>query len=145
MEQLSLELDVENKDNIDISDDTENCEDNNNLIYTSRLRDLVKSIAEFEDFKGIQIGKDAVNRLQDTSKYIITMLILEIIEELKANNRKQIRQIEVDKSLDKILAKASGIDTALGLLREDIETLERLNTNTAVNKANIFINYGDKS
>jgi hypothetical protein len=144
MEQLELELGIEYKTLIDIANDEIVEDDIHNLIYEKRLRLLMKDIANFEEFEGVQITKEGVERLQDTSKYIITMLIIEILEELKANNRKQITSKNVDNALDKILAKASGIDSALTLLRENIVELEKLNTNTSVTKANQFINFRNK-
>ncbi|GAA0725254.1 hypothetical protein GCM10008905_20290 [Clostridium malenominatum] len=144
MEQLELELDIECTRLIDVVNDETLEEDAQNLIYKNRLRDLVKDIATFEEFEGIQITKDGLVRLQDTSKYIITMLIVEIIEELKNSNRKQITPKNVDNALDKILAKASGIDSALTLLRENIVELEKLNTNTSITKASQFINFEEK-
>lgn len=141
MDQLELELDIEYKKITDVINE-ENLEDDiQNLIYQNRLRDLVKDIANFEEFEGIQITKDGLERLQDASKYIITMLIVEIVEELRNSNRKQITPKNVDNSLDKILAKASGIDSALTLLRENILELEKLNTNTSITKASQFINF----
>lgn len=144
MDQLRMELDIEYKESTDIVNDETLEEDVQSLIYKNRLRDLVKDIANFEEFEGIQITKDGLVRLQDTSKYIITMLIIEIVEELRNSNRKQITPKNVDNALDKILAKASGIDSALTLLRENIVELEKLNTNTSVTKASQFINFGQK-
>lgn len=144
MDQLRMELDIEYKESTDIVNDETFEEDVQSLIYKNRLRDLVKDIANFEEFEGIQITKDGLVRLQDTSKYIITMLIIEIVEELRNSNRKQITPKNVDNALDKILAKASGIDSALTLLRENIVELEKLNTNTSVTKASQFINFGQK-
>ncbi|HBJ1646677.1 TPA: hypothetical protein LA462_001158 [Clostridium botulinum] len=144
MDQLRMELDIEYKKSTDIVNEETLEEDVQSLIYKNRLRDLVKDIANFEEFEGIQITKDGLVRLQDTSKYIITMLIIEIVEELRNSNRKQITPKNVDNSLDKILAKASGIDSALTLLRENIVELEKLNTNTSVTKASQFINFGQK-
>lgn len=144
MDQLRMELDIEYKELTDIVNDEVLEEDVQSLIYKNRLRDLVKDIANFEEFEGIQITKGGLVRLQDTSKYIITMLIVEIVEELRNSNRKQITPKNVDNALDKILAKASGIDSALTLLRENIVELEKLNTNTSVTKASQFINFGQK-
>lgn len=144
MDQLELELDIECKKLTDIVNEETLEDDIQNLIYQNRLRDLVKDIANFEEFEGIQITKDGLGRLQDASKYIITMLIVEIVEELRNNNRKQIAPKNVDNALDKILAKASGIDSALTLLREDIVELEKLNANTSITKASQFINFGQK-
>ncbi len=144
MEQLELDLDIEYKVLTNFVNDEKLEEDGQNLIYKNRLRDLVKDIAIFERFEGIQITKDGLSRLQDTSKYIITMLIVEIVEELRNSNRKQITPKNIDNALDKILAKASGIDLVLTLLRENIVELEKLNTNTSVTKANQFINFGEK-
>lgn len=144
MEQLEFELNVEYKELVDVINDETLEEDAQNLIYKNRLRDLLKDIATFEEFEGIQITKHGFGRLQDTSKYIITMLIVEIIEELRNNNRKQITPKNVDNALDKILTKASGIDSALTLLRKNIVELEKLNTNTSVTKASQFINFGEK-
>ena len=144
MEQLEFELDIERKVLTDVANDETLEEDAQNLIYKNRLRDLVKDIAIFERFGGIQITKDGLGRLQDTSKYIITMLIVEIVEELRNSNKKQITPKNVDNALDKILAKASGIDLALTLLRENIVELEKLNTNTSVTKASQFINFGEE-
>ncbi len=141
MDQLRMELDIEYKKSTDIVNEETLEEDVQSLIYKNRLRDLVKDIANFEEFEGIQITKDGLVRLQDTSKYIITMLIIEIVEELRNSNRKQITPKNVDNSLDKILAKASGIDSALTLLRENIVELEKLNTNTSVTKFFYYFNY----
>ncbi len=144
MEQLELDLDIEYKVLTNVVNDEKLEDDGQNLIYEKRLRELVKDISTFEEFAGIQITKDGVGRLQDTSKYIITMLIVEIVDELRCSNKKQITPKNVDNALDKILTKASGIDSALTLLRENIVELEKLNTNTSVAKASQFINFAEK-
>lgn len=143
MDQLELDLGIESKEiAVDVEESLE--EDSQNLIYNNRLRELVKDIAKFDGFDGIQLTKEGTARLQDCSKYIITMLVVEVVEELRSNSRKQITPTNVDNALDKILAKASGIDSALVLLRENIIELEKLNTNTSVSKASQFINYSQK-
>lgn len=142
MDQLKLDLDIECKKLTEVVNEETLEDDIQNLIYQNRLRDLAKDIANFEEFEGIQITKDGLGRLQDASKYIITMLIVEIVEELRNSNKKQITPKNVDNALDKILAKASGIDSALTLLRENIVELEKLNTNTSITKASQFINFG---
>lgn len=141
MEQIELNLDIE-KD--EILEESEDIRDKGLFLYKARLRDLINNLGEFESYDGIQVTKDGQDRLQQVSKYIVTMLILEIIDELKKSGRKQIRPYEVDKALDKILVKASGIDMALDILKTDIEKLKSLNIDTVINKANEFINYGDK-
>lgn len=144
MEQLELELDIDCQVAKDIVNDETLEEEAQNLIYKNRLRDLAKDIATFDGFEGIQITKDGLGRLQETGKYIITMLIVEIVEELRNSNKKQITPKNVDNALDKILAKASGIDSALTLLRENILELEKLNTGTSVTKASQYINFVEK-
>lgn len=146
MGQLKMNLDEEieikykdiDQDVLEIND--EEIDTEANLLYITRLKKLIKDIAEFDNFFGIMAGKESINRIQETGKYLIAMLIVQILEDLRANNRKKIKANDVDAALDKILSKASGIDTALNMLNKDIETLNSLNKNAAVTKASNFIN-----
>ncbi|MCG4722933.1 hypothetical protein, partial [Alistipes putredinis] len=74
-----------------------------NLIYRNRLKDLIDEIKKNEEFEGMQITKEGHERIQQSSRYIISILIFEIIEQLKVNGRKQVKPDDVDKALDKIL------------------------------------------
>lgn len=141
-EQLRLELtDIEVVDELtSLNDEVDNGE---SLLYKNRLKNIIKDIAKFDEFEGIQCTKDGIERLQVTSKYLITMLIFNIMDELKRSGRKQIKPIDVDNALDKILANSSAIDTVLEMLKGDIKNLRLLNNITAVSKTNKFINDSD--
>lgn len=139
-EQLKLDLsEIQAKEEIDsLNDEEEDGEDS--ILYKKRLNKLIKEIAEKENFDGIQNTKDGFERLLVTSKYLIAMLVFEIVEELKLTGRKQIKPIDVDRALDRITAQSSAIDIALKLLSEDIDKLKSLNKTTSVSKASNFIN-----
>lgn len=138
--QLVLEcIEEQSEENmLEDSDNESDCVDN--LIYKNRLKDLINQIAQYESLDGIQITKEAYKRLQENSKYIISILIFEIIEELKISERKQIKSEHVDKSLDRILGKVTAIDKTIIMLQKDIEDLESIRDNSISNKVNEFIN-----
>lgn len=146
MEQLKLDL-TEGKtiNNKDIDEDVLNSsadevDEEANLLYKKRLKKLIKDVADFEAFNGIQAGKKTMARIQETSRFLTAMLIIEAIEEVKNTNRKKIMPNDIDNALDRISSKATGIDTALDMLNKNIEELKSLNKNTSVNKTSSFIN-----
>lgn len=146
MEQIKLDLtEVKTINNKDIDEDVLNSsadevEEEANLLYKKRLKKLIKDIADFEEFGGIQAGEKTMIRIQETSKFLTSMLIIEAIEEVRSTNRKKIMPNDIDNALDRILSKATGIDTALDMLNKNIEELKSLNKNTSVNKTSSFIN-----
>ncbi|MDR3594164.1 hypothetical protein [Clostridium sp.] len=147
MGQLKLDLnDTTNINYKDVDNDVLNLlddeieEEEANLLYTNRLKKMIKDIAEFDNLLGVQAGEIALSRFQENSKYLIAMLVIQTLDELQNTGRKKIKPNDVDDALDKILSKASGIDTALEILNKDIETLKGLNKNTSITKTSKFIN-----
>lgn len=138
----NIQMLIEDVENMyeEIEDNNIDKDDEKTLLYESRLRKLIKDISEYESFKGIQITKEGIDRIEKNSKYIISMMIFEIIEELKVTNRKQIKSCDADKSLDKVLHKVSGIDNAILMLKEDINKLEKIRDNSITNKVDTYIN-----
>lgn len=126
---------LDDLDNIDDIDEESEC-----LLYKTRLRKLVKDISEFDNFDGIQLSKEGMERLQKVSKFLISMLIFETIGDLNKIGKKKIVPQNIDNALDNITSKSSAIDIALNLLDKDISQLKNLKNSMSVNKANRFIN-----
>ena len=126
---------LDDLDNIDDIDEESEC-----LLYKTRLRKLVKDISEFDNFDGIQLSKEGMERLQKVSKFLISMLIFETIGDLNKIGKKKIVPQNIDNALDNITSKSSAIDIALNLLDKDISQLKNLKNSMSVLKANRFIN-----
>ncbi len=136
-EQIFMEV-IKDIDKDIVKNDT--LEDDKSLVYEKRLRSLIYDISKHEDFEGIQITKDGLDRIEKSSKYVISMIIFEIIEELKNSNRKQIKSSDVNKALDKILHKVSAIDHVILMLKEDMNKLEMLRDISITSKVDSYIN-----
>lgn len=141
MEQLKMG--VLDANEIQIEEDNE-MDEEKDLLYKNRLKDLIEDISKFSGFDGIQKTKEGISRLQRNSRYIISLLIIETLDEVKKSGRKQIRNEDADKALDKVLSKASGIDSAILMLKDDISKLEHIKRDNSINRVNEFINYIDK-
>lgn len=141
MEQLKMNI-VDTKDGQ--SEEDNEIDEKKDLLYKNRLRDLIDDISKFSGFDGIQKTNEGVVRLQRNSRYIISMLIIETLDEVVKYGRKQIRAEDVDNALDKILNKASGVDKAILMLKDDINKLEKIKTENSIIRVNEFINYIDK-
>ena len=140
--EKNIQISMEEIEDMVIAEDDYDLDkdDEKNLLYKRRLRNLVTDISEYDDFKGIQITKEGYERIEQNSKYIISMLVFEIIEDLKNSGRKQIKPSNVDKALDKILNKVSGIDHTISMLKEDICKFEKLRDESIMSKVNAYIN-----
>lgn len=124
-----------------IEEESDDCIDNEeDLLYKKRLNKLVNDISNYEKFSEVQISKEGKVRLQQVSKLLISILIVEIIDDLKKDGRKKIMPKHVDASLDKILNHSSAIDIVLDLLNKDLDKLKNLKRSTAINRAMNFIN-----
>jgi hypothetical protein len=141
MEQLKMNI-FNNKE-IQSEEDSE-IDEEKDLLYKNRLKDLIDDVSKFNGFNGIQKTKEGLIRLQKNSRYIISLLIIETLDEVINCGRKQIREEDVDKALDKVLSKASGIDNAILMLKDDVSKLEQIKRDHSIYKVNEFINYVDK-
>ena len=110
------------------------------LLYKNRLYKLINDISNYEGFSEVKISKDGKVRLQQVSKFLISILVFETIDEIKKEGRKTMKPKHVDASLDKILNRSSAIDIVLDMLNNDITKLEDLKRSTAINRATKFIN-----
>lgn len=126
--------------------DEDYCEidEGKNLLYLNRLGDLIEEVSKYIGLNGIQKTKEGMVRLQKNSKYIISYLIIETLGEVDKCGRKQIRSEDVDKALDNITSKASGIDNAILMLKDNIIKLDKAKKDNSISKVNEFINYIDK-
>lgn len=140
-EQLKLDLGKidSNEDCVNL-DDGKDDDNGVDILYKSRLKKLVKQISESEEFNGIQLSKQGIERFEEVTQYLVSILIFDILNQLNETGRKKITPNDVDKSVDRILEKSSAIDTALELLQEDIRKLTEINKTTSINKAIMFIN-----
>ncbi|ALP90821.1 hypothetical protein [Clostridium butyricum] len=141
-EQLQLDLGVinENDECIDLDNEEEEEENECDIVYKSRLKKLVKEIAKVEEFNGVQLSKEAVEKFEGVSKLLISTLIFDILNQLRITGRKKITPKDVDTALDGILNKASSIDIALELLNDNINKLTELNKKVSISKATKFVN-----
>ncbi|MGG7211381.1 hypothetical protein [Clostridium baratii] len=128
-----------------IIEDKEECiddekDDGKSILYKNRVKKLVKEISIKEDLSNIQLGEEGTSRLEEINKLLLSIIIFDVLEELKKDNKKQIKPKHLDKALDNLLNGASAIDIALNILNKDIETLKGLNNSTSINKATMFVN-----
>ena len=139
-EQLTLEL-INNNENLQDLEQVESEVDNvENLLYKNKLRKIIDDISIYEGIPGVRLSSEGYERIQENSKYIISILVFEIIEELKRTGRKTITLDDADVALDKILNKVSSIDYTIAMLKENINKLDKIRNNTVANKVNKFIN-----
>lgn len=134
MKQIEMDLPIE---------ETVVKEDNQKedlFIYKNKLKDLINELSENEKYTGVQVSREGKDRIQEAGKYLIIILILEVINELRADGRKQIKKRDIDIALDKILAKSSAIEIAIEKLNESITDLININSDSSLIKASDFIN-----
>ncbi|WP_346975443.1 hypothetical protein [Clostridium perfringens] len=134
MKQIEMDLPIE---------ETVVKEDNQKedlFIYKNKLKDLINELSENEKYTGVQVSREGKERIQEAGKYLIIILILEVINELRADGRKQIKKRDIDIALDKILAKSSAIEIAIEKLNESITDLMNINSDSSLIKASDFIN-----
>lgn len=134
-----IEID-ENEDKAIEDESDDEIDNEEELLYKKRLYKLVNDISNYENFSEVQISKEGKVRLQQVSKLLISILIIETIDDLKKDSRKKIMPKHVDASLDKILNHSSAIDIVLDLLNKDLDKLKNLKRSTAINRAMKFIN-----
>ena len=125
-EQLTLEL-INNNENLQDLEQVESEVDNvENLLYKNKLRKIIDDISIYEGIPGVRLSSEGYERIQENSKYIISILVFEIIEELKRTGRKTITLDDADVALDKILNKVSSIDYTIAMLKENINKFDSL-------------------
>lgn len=126
-----------------VEDEIDEQKNEQHLLYKNRIKKLIKEVAESENFIGIAIGKEALDRLQLTTKYMTVILIYEIINILKNKNRKQIKPHFIDKALNKTVASADALGVSINKVDALLKELINLNDETAVGKATEFINFNN--
>lgn len=124
-----------------IEDEVEELRNEQRLLYKNRIKSLIKDVAKTEDFEGIALGKEALERFQQTTKYMVVMLVFEIIKILKDNNRRHIKPQHIDEALNKTIAGADAIGVSINNVEKLLKQLLELNENTSVAKAMEFINF----
>jgi hypothetical protein len=113
--------------------------DSKSLIYKTRVRNLIKSVAQTEEYE-IKIGKKGFERLNDSIKFLAVMLSYEIIDELKSKKRKTLSPPFVDEALSNMLGKADALSLAIKELEKVVEELEVKSSTTSISKAMDFLN-----
>lgn len=139
-EQLKIDLINHNDDSQDLDDVEPEFDNTDNLLYKNKLKQIIYDIGRYEGIDGIRISNEGQERIQQNSKYIISILIFEIVEELKRTGRKTISSDDADRALDRVLNKVGSIDHTIMMLKEDINKLEKIRNNSVANKVNKFIN-----
>ncbi|MEB2492872.1 hypothetical protein SOP93_17040 [Peribacillus frigoritolerans] len=133
------ESEYENDETIDEEDLDKQEEENKSIFYQTRVRSLIKSIAESEDYD-IQIGKKGFESFNESIKFITVMLAYEVVEDLKAQNRKKITPVFVDRALSKMLGRADALSLAIKELEQVLDTLEVKSGTTSITKAMDYLN-----
>lgn len=133
------ELDYENDETIDEAELEKREKENKSLLYQTRVRSLINSVAEAEGYD-IQIGRKGLESFNESIKFITVMLAYEIIEELRAGNRKKITPLFVEKALSKMLGRADALGLAIKELEQVLENLEVKSSSTSISKAMDYLN-----
>jgi hypothetical protein len=126
-----------------VEDEGDDLKNNQHLLYKNRIKSLIKDVAKSENFEGIALGKEAFERFQQTTKYMVVMLIFEIIKVLKDNNRRHIKPQHIDDALNKTIASADAIGVSMSNIEKLLKQLLDLNENTSAAKAMEFINFNN--
>lgn len=75
-EQLTLEL-INNNENLQDLEQVESEVDNvENLLYKNKLRKIIDDISIYEGIPGVRLSSEGYERIQENSKYIISILVL---------------------------------------------------------------------
>ncbi|HDR4901615.1 TPA: hypothetical protein QCR38_003872 [Bacillus cereus] len=130
---------LEDDETIDEVELDEHEKENKSILYQSRVKSLIKSVADSEGYD-IQIGKKGFTQFNESITFITVMLAYEIIEELKVQKRKKITPPFVDKALSKILGRADALSLAIKELEQVLETLEVKSSTTSISKAMDYLN-----
>jgi len=108
--------------------------------YNDRLKDFVKEIGKSEGVDDVGFGQPARLRMQQSIKFLATVLIFDTMDILKKDNRVQIKPRHVDKALNKMLYEADGLQISITKIQELAETLEQLVTKTSLDRAMRYAN-----
>ena len=88
----------------------------------------------------VQLSQEGLAKLQAESEFLVSLLIFETLDNLKASGKSRIMEKHIVAGMDNILNQASAIDISVNLLNKNIEELQQLRKSTAINKATKFIN-----
>ncbi|MFB0831829.1 hypothetical protein ACEU2D_19800 [Brevibacillus laterosporus] len=140
-EHITDEFESELEDE-EIDDDSELENQEYFLCFTSRLKELVKSVAADEGVD-INFSKEGTKKLQSTIKFLTISLTYELIDVMTKNKRKRMSPYFIDCALDKMISQADSYGIALNELEQLKEKLDSLNESSSITKATYFINLKD--
>ncbi|WP_150270790.1 hypothetical protein [Paenibacillus tepidiphilus] len=114
-----------------------------NLLYDSRMKELIKNIAEHEGFGKIRIGPKGALALQNALRFITVMFAYELLDSLTEQRKITVGVKSVNDTLTKLLARTDSFTVTINELEELISKLQNKSNDTAITKAMDFVNLID--
>ena len=87
-----------------------------NLLYDSRMKELIRNIAEHEGFGKIRIGSKGALALQNALRFITVMFTYELLDSLTEQKKITVGVKSVNDTLTKLLARTDSFTVTINEL-----------------------------
>lgn len=114
-----------------------------NLLYDSRMKDLIKNIAEHEGFGRIRIGNKGAVALQNALRFITVMFTYELLDSLTEQKKITVSGKSVNDTLTRLLGRTDAFTVTINELEDLIARLQNKSNETSITKAMDFVNLVD--
>ncbi|MEC0089883.1 hypothetical protein [Paenibacillus macquariensis] len=114
-----------------------------NLLYESRMRELIKNVAEHEGFGNIRIGNKGGIALQNALRFITVMFTYELLDILTLQKKITVSGKSVNDTLTKLLGRTDSFNVTIHELESLIANLQHKSNDTSITKAMDFVNIID--
>ncbi|MCL9659429.1 hypothetical protein L2089_01960 [Paenibacillus hunanensis] len=131
-------------DQIEREESNESEFEKGNLVYNSRMRELIKNVATVEDFGNLRISPAGELALQNSLRFILVMFTYELLEILRLNKKKTITTDSVNDALSNLLGKADSFALTMNGLEDLMKNLQSHSNESAITKAMDFVNLLDR-
>lgn len=126
------------------NDDSLNQEiEHGNLMYESRMKELIRNVAEHDGFGEVRIGKKGTTALQNALRFITVMFAYELVDSLRSQKMITVRAKSVNDALTKLVGRADSFSVTIEELEGLISKLQLKSNNTSITKAMDFVNLID--
>ncbi len=112
-------------------------------MYESRMKELIRNVAEHDGFGEVRIGKKGTTALQNALRFITVMFAYELVDSLRSQKMITVRAKSVNDALTKLVGRADSFSVTIEELEGLISKLQLKSNNTSITKAMDFVNLID--